>query len=460
MLASISTSVVATASCSNSDDDDTNEAVASGDDASGDSEVSSEVDAGAHGDGAPARNPRADAATSDAAPEAIVCASSSCATALATTIGVDDGFCVLLQDGTVACWGQNTQAQLGRGPSASLVQGSALPARVTGLIDIQYLDRGCAIDGAGSTWCWGTGPFLRSTTSVSTTESLPVVLPIPPARKVSIGHYFGSNDLPEAQYSVGCALVDSGVICWGTNVLGQVTSPELGVSPLAPYEPRQVSMPAGASIVDLVVGQAAFVRRSDGTVLSWGANPSLGRVSSLVGDPYPRPIPFSGISRLDAVNESACSVVQGIGYCWAGNPYGGQVSGVLTDTSQAFKYSTPYPVVTPEPIVDIATQSILGGDHLLPPAQRACAVGVSGDVYCWGSNEIGQAGDGSRDFAALPVKVVGLPARASVVKITSRSTCALLVTGEVYCWGDNAHGQLGNDDIKIPSSVPQKVLLP
>lgn len=395
-----------------------------------------------------APSPR-DAATSDAAPRPVECTSEPCATALVTTLGTGTtgGFCALLADGTVACWGQGTSAQLGRGASVALAD-SATPERVVGLTDIVYVNHTCAIDKDGSTWCWGLGSFLQSTTATTTRTPTPVKLPIPPARMVSV------RATTTKDVAVGCAVVDTGILCWGMNSYGQVGPPEVGASATATYPPRDVPLPAGttvASLKGLFVGNASFVLREDGTALSWGASPPLGRVSSLFPDPHPRPILLSGVSSIDVANDNACATASGIAYCWGSPPP------TLTTIADPLERALPEPVPTPEPVVQIATTSA-GGNTSVP--QRGCAVGVSGDVYCWGNNANGQAGDGTKDWAFTPVKVRGLPAPASDVKTTSRSTCALLTTGKIYCWGDNANGQLGNGVIRDPSVVPQEVLLP
>ena len=408
-------------------------------------------------------SPFRDAATSDASPEPVTCTTSPCALALVTNNGNPDrpdrtGFCALLADKTVACWGNNEDAQLGLDPNpVTGVFASAVPSRVPGLTDIRYLDRGCAIDGAGATWCWGTGAYLQSKTSAGTTEITPVKLPIPPASRVSVARYeFGGNTSAANTYYVGCAVVDTGVICWGNNGMGHLGPIELEATPATVYEPRAIPIPSGAPIERLVVGWTAFALRSDGTALSWGANPPLGRVSSLFPDPYPRPIELEGVSQIDAAGANACAVVQGIGYCWGANPNWHWLYG----EDNPMKFALPAPILTPEPIVDIAAHSSLSSTTPQPPGGRGCAVGVSGDVYCWGANESGQVGDGTRDYALDPVKVVGLPARASRVALTAQTSCALLVDGQVYCWGYNKWGQLGTGDMKVPSPVPQKVLLP
>ncbi len=443
VLASIVAVGTGGASCSSDDD------VLGGQemDASASEDVTPAIDSSADADAGAPRSPLRDAATSDAAPEPVVCASSPCAVSLVTT-GTDT-FCVLLEDKTVVCWGANNRSMdLGRGPT--MRDDSADPARVVGLTDIRYLDRGCAIDGSGATWCWGTGPYLRSTTSAFTTEPLPVKLPIPPATRVSIGFYRHST--AEHSYAVGCATVEAGLICWGTNGMGHLGPRVLGVSSTAPHEARPIALPPGAPIQSIILGQAAFAVRSDGTVLSWGQNPPLARISSLFPDPYPRPMMLNGVTRLEAFHENACAVAQGIAHCWGGNPNGIYID----DMIQPMKFAIPKAIATPEPVVDIATHSWLGNTRVL---LHGCAVGVSGALYCWGDNQYGQVGDGTREYAMQPVKI-GLPGPVSHVKTTKFSTCALLTTGKVHCWGDNRYGQLGNGEILIGSAVPQEVLLP
>lgn len=123
----------------------------------------------------------------------------------------------------------------------------------------------------------------------------------------------------------------------------------------------------------------------------------------------------------------------------------------------------PTPVVTPEPIVRIATTAmtiIRGyGDPIVAPS-RWCAVSATGTVYCWGHNAGGQAGDGTKDHAYEAVQVKGLPEPAADVKTTPNATCALLTNGKVHCWGTNFYGQLGYGRLKEPSLEPREVVLP
>ncbi|MCH9648334.1 MAG: hypothetical protein K0U98_08850 [Deltaproteobacteria bacterium] len=82
-----------------------------------------------------------------------------------------------------------------------------------------------------------------------------------------------------------------------------------------------------------------------------------------------------------------------------------------------------------------------------------CALLASGEVYCWGSNAYGQLGDGTTTYRTIPVKVSGLN---GVVQVTvgDRHSCAVAAGGEIYCWGSDAEGQLGSTAASGSSSVP------
>lgn len=75
---------------------------------------------------------------------------------------------------------------------------------------------------------------------------------------------------------------------------------------------------------------------------------------------------------------------------------------------------------------------------------HACAIDASDALYCWGSNAHGQL---ARDPAALAASDTPLPANiiggATAVAVGDGFTCAISVSGAVYCWGLNDESQLG-----------------
>ncbi|HEX7483839.1 MAG TPA: Ig-like domain-containing protein [Candidatus Saccharimonadales bacterium] len=86
----------------------------------------------------------------------------------------------------------------------------------------------------------------------------------------------------------------------------------------------------------------------------------------------------------------------------------------------------------------------------------SCVI-ASADVYCWGDNAAGQLGDGTTTDRSSPVKVIGLPEGKTPTDLTlGVATICALVDGSAYCWGSNQAGALGNDST-VNSSTPVKV---
>ena len=91
---------------------------------------------------------------------------------------------------------------------------------------------------------------------------------------------------------------------------------------------------------------------------------------------------------------------------------------------------------------------VTGSDH-------TCAVFADGALKCFGSNESGQLGLGDTSprgtrpeemgEGLAPVDL-GVNARVDSLSAGWSHTCALLESGEVYCWGANGSGQLGTGD--------------
>jgi len=84
-----------------------------------------------------------------------------------------------------------------------------------------------------------------------------------------------------------------------------------------------------------------------------------------------------------------------------------------------------------------------------------CAL-AGGGVKCWGENLSGQLGDGTHTDRVTPVDVTGLSNRVAAITAGGGHTCALMDRGEVRCWGWNGDGQLG-DGTNIDRSTPVPV---
>ena len=107
-----------------------------------------------------------------------------------------------------------------------------------------------------------------------------------------------------------------------------------------------------------------------------------------------------------------------------------------------------------------------GGDTAGGLNRHACAVTITGSVFCWGHNGYGELGADALVQQLTPVQVVAGEGPADgdgfltgVVSVTAggRHTCALTSAGNVLCWGRGNSGQLGNDSTS--GSQPTPVLV-
>lgn len=73
-----------------------------------------------------------------------------------------------------------------------------------------------------------------------------------------------------------------------------------------------------------------------------------------------------------------------------------------------------------------------------------CALSASGQLFCWGENTEGEVGDGTQVDRPTPARAVPSVSDFDMVAVAERSVCARRAGGGVLCWGDGTEGQLGN----------------
>src|SRR5438876_932194 len=262
--------------------------------------------------------------------------------------------CGLATVGRTYCWGSNTFAQLGGGPS-TLLESHFYPAVVAGDVAFMAVSAGGQCDTSaesadGRAYCWGqnnwgqVGPAAKDTCFAQDATKLPCsrtpVLAAAGLALVTIGGGWGHT----------CALASDGATyCWGYDGSGQ-----LGV------EPGSVSMECPL-------------------------RPESKQCS-------PQPLRVAGNLAFVALTVGGSHNCGVLGYgeaeCW-----GGHLIGQLGDCSLRDYSAVPRPVC--------------GGHHyvlLSAGSGHTCGVAVDHDAYCWGPNDSGELGSGTLTaFGPVPV---------------------------------------------------------
>jgi len=332
--------------------------------------------------------------------------------------------------GAVYCWGQNQFGQLGNGETT----GSNSPVRVTGLSsDAQTISAGWRLSCSlvnGNAFCWGDSG------SNSLTGSLTAV----PVRGIP-----AAAQLLSAAGNTGFVVSNSALYGWGGDfafVAAMNQNLESGVQSVA-------SGPCA-----LVLGAAKC----------WGQN-NVGQLGDGTANDSNVPVQVQGlISGVTSIARGwmhACAVMNGTVYCWGDNTFGqlGHQPGSSSSDEICIRGVNPpgdycNPLPTQVLGLPAGVQNVKAGTY------HSCAM-ANGVAYCWGANAFGQLGDGSTANSYQPVPVKGL---TSVTDISAGAypdpqgydmTCAV-ADGNIYCWGANAYGQLG-DGTTSDSAVPVKV---
>jgi len=117
--------------------------------------------------------------------------------------------------------------------------------------------------------------------------------------------------------------------------------------------------------------------------------------------------------------------------CW-----GIRRDGRMGDAGAIGDLCQPSPIGVVLPVGFIAADVEIGTDH-------ACALSTGGVAACWGDNEYGQLGDGTR-VDRNTAQVVGGALTWAQISAGVDHTCGRTTAGRIYCWGRDTYGEIGN----------------
>jgi alpha-tubulin suppressor-like RCC1 family protein len=303
-------------------------------------------------------------------------------------------------------------------------------------------DHSCASTITGHLYCWGRNAFGEVGNNTDTQTAIPVA--------VQSNAGFGTVTSVSVSLGAGstCAISSNNAYCWGNNTDGQ-----LGIGTIHNVSlPTQVSGSNGfANPTSISIGaNHACAIAANNRPFCWGFN-AYGQLGDNTQNNTQAPVAVSQTvmtyaTEIVAGEEHSCALGNGAVYCWGQNQEGQLGNGTQVDAL------TPVPVSTGTGLGVVST--IAGG------YRHNCAIS-NGNAYCWGLNDDGQLGDGTHNTSLTPIMVNQVNGFSNPTSIVAgyEYTCAIADGGKVYCWGDNQYGQLG-DGTYTSSDVPVLVSAP
>ncbi len=230
-----------------------------------------------------------------------------------------------------------------------------------------------------------------------------------------------------------CALLTTGhVTCWGYNGDGELgNGTETSSDVPVPVHGITDAKAIAEDNQDGGNGGSFCALLSTGHIDCWGNN-NDGQLGNGNTTTFTLPVAVKNISTAATIiggNYSFCARLASSHVdCWG---YGGD--GELGNG--AFNSSD----------VPVAVHKITDASHMISGYYGYCAVLATSHINCWGYNGNGELGNGSTTNSDVPVAVENIGNAAALASdADSGSTCALLATSHLDCWGYNNDGQLGN----------------
>jgi alpha-tubulin suppressor-like RCC1 family protein len=241
-----------------------------------------------------------------------------------------------------------------------------------------------------------------------------------------------------------CVITLGAVVhCWGDNVAGQLGD----------------ATNVGRSRPMRVIGDFAFAQVSAGgahtcavttvgDAYCWGDD-SRGQLGDGTTVRRTAPVRVAGSDRYRMVASGgahSCALTSRSDVvCWGAN-----------DRAQLGDFSSAPLRTVPGPVRIGAGGPVTA---LTAGLAHSCALETDGRAHCWGANDAGQLGDGTRTERALPASVSG-PLRFRSVAAGAQHSCGVTLQGQVACWGRNQELELGSRVAGARSPSPVLVPLP
>ena len=315
-------------------------------------------------------------------------------------------------------------------------------------------------------WVWGDNAMGELGNNSDQPPSKPQLSFALPAGTFLTRIAAGNNGGVTGNHSLGMDQ-NRHVWAWGQNISGEAG--DGGSGQIRLFAPVQVCAAGQAAPCSEFLGDVTAIAAgglhslavdSFSNVWAWGSN-QFGQLGSNVGASSPVPVrnnalfaqlhQVPGVPFITAVAAGVAHSLaldsHGVVWAWGLNSDGQLGLGSLNN--QVFAL----PISFPEG--EVITAIAAGTFHSL-------ALDSTGSVWAWGSNNSGQLGISSFDARRnAPAKLIFFPSGTRIVAISGGSSHSLALdsNGNVFAWGANSSGQLGNGQT-IEQRAPTQTIFP
>jgi hypothetical protein len=344
--------------------------------------------------------------------------------------------------GQVRCWGANESGQLGLGAGTdTMIHASG---EIAGQLHARGVavgfDHACAWLDDGTLRCWGTNEFGKAIPNGKSILDAPTLVELPGSvRRASCG----------AQ-STCAVLMDGTVRCWGQNADGGLGDGTMNARDgIVTVVDKSAADGVLKGVVEVAVSGigAACARLRDDSVVCWGKAGYTGDGSVCDAPPRLSPVHvFDHAAAIRAGYDHFCAMRRdGSVSCWGDNLDG--ESGVDGPFNDCFVLALPNAISLASP-----AKSLSAGQ------KHSCAA-LADSVACWGDNSLGQLGDPAKDPDNGSTPGSADVSKAIDVVAGWTHSCAIgSIAGDphlkLYCWGNNAYGQLATDLVQDFVDIP------
>jgi alpha-tubulin suppressor-like RCC1 family protein len=342
---------------------------------------------------------------------------------------------------------------------------------VSAVTDVRQVDIGawhaCAVSTGGAVRCWGSNDFGE----LGYDDTLDVGNGDPGRSIADMGDVVVGGPVRQISlaYRQTCAaMVSGGVRCWGAGDferLGYAHTNDVGAGGVGGSIVDNGDLPLGGDAVAVATGGVGgCALMTGGGVRCWGRNHGNGADVALTGAEI---APAGNL----AIGFEVAEIAGGYDHYCARSPtgrvrcWGQNWAGALGyDHTNTVGDGTLGMAITDMGDVDVGgtVVQISAGD------QTTCAVLDTGSMRCWGWNHRGQlgygdtmnVGDGTagRSIGDMGDVPVGGPVRQAWAG--EEHTCAVMTTGAVRCWGSSLEGQLGyGDTLNVGDGTPGRAIV-